>query len=70
MPFFSDTRETSARYGRYITEFQDLCKRHEVSSGTPEDFYRLALKLAYDERFRADFARSSIGGAVKKGILH
>jgi TonB family protein len=55
MPFFSDTRETSARYGRYITEFQDLCKRHEVSSGTPEDFYRLAPKLAYDERFRADF---------------
>ena len=55
MPFFSDTRETSARYGRYIAEFQELCKRHEVSSGTPEDFYRLAPKLAYDEGFRADF---------------
>jgi TonB family protein len=55
MPFFSDTRETSARYGRYIAEFQELCQRHEVSSGTPEDFYRLAHKLAHDERFRADF---------------
>ena len=57
MSFFSDTRETSARYGTYIAEFQELCKRHEVSSGTPEDFFRLAPKLAYDERFRADFCQ-------------
>src|ERR1044072_5804961 len=55
MPFFSDTRETSARYGRYIAEFEELCKRYDVSSGTPADFYRLAPKLAYDEGFRAAF---------------
>jgi TonB family protein len=55
MSFFSDTRETSARYGTYITEFRELCKRHAVSYGTAEDFFRLAPKLAYDERFRDDF---------------
>lgn len=57
MSFFSDTRETSARYGTYIAEFQELCRLHEVSSGTPEDFFQLAPKLAYDERFRADFCQ-------------
>lgn len=57
MSFFSDTRETSARYGAHIAEFQELCKQHEVSSGTPEDFFRLAPKLAYDEKFRGDFCR-------------
>ena len=57
MSFFSDTRETSARYGAPIAEFQELCRQHEVSSGTPEDFFRLAPKLAYDEKFRADFCR-------------
>jgi TonB family protein len=55
MSFFSDPRETSARYGTYITEFRELCKRHAVSYGTAEDFFRLAPKLAYDERFRDDF---------------
>jgi TonB family C-terminal domain len=57
MSFFSDTRETSARYGTYITEFRDLCKRHELSYGTAEDFFRLAPKLAHDERFRDDFCQ-------------
>lgn len=57
MFFFSDTRETSARYGNHIAEFQELCREHEVDSGTPEDFFRLAPKLAYDEKFRADFCR-------------
>jgi TonB family protein len=57
MSFFSDVRETSARYGAYITEVQDLCKRHEVSYGTEEDFFRLAPKLAYDDRFRDDFCQ-------------
>ena len=63
MSFFSDTRETSARYGTYITEFRDLCKRYEVSCGTAEDFFRLPPKLAYDERFRDDFCQlaKSIG---------
>jgi TonB family protein len=56
MPFFSDTRETLARYGRYIAEFQELCKQHDVGSGTPEEFYRLAPKLAYDEAFRSAFS--------------
>src|SRR6266576_1687146 len=55
MSFFSDTRETSARDGAYITEVRELCKRHEVSYGTAEDFFRLAPKLAYDEKFRDDF---------------
>ncbi|WP_035349075.1 hypothetical protein [Edaphobacter aggregans] len=64
MPFFSDARETSARYGRYIAEFQELSKRHEVSSGTPEDFYRLAAKLASDERFRADFCTLTRSGGT------
>jgi TonB family protein len=57
MSFFSDTRETSARYGTYVAEFQELCKRHELKFGTPEDFFRLAPKLAYDESFRADFCQ-------------
>jgi hypothetical protein len=57
MSFFSDTRATSARYGAHIAEFQELCRQHEVSLITPEDFFRLAPKLAYDEKFRADFCR-------------
>ena len=66
MSFFSDTRETSARYGTYITEFRELCKRHEVSYGKAEDFFRLAPKLAYDERFRDDFCHLAKSAAQRE----
>src|SRR5215471_9149637 len=70
MSFFSDTRETSTRYETYITEFRELCKRHEISYGTAEDFFRLAPKLAYDERFRDDFCQfaKSVAQREKGGI--
>jgi TonB family protein len=67
MAFFSDTQETAARYGPYIGEFQELCNRHEVSSGTPEDLYRLAPKLACDERFRAEFCNLTKSMAQREG---
>jgi TonB family protein len=66
MSFFSDTRETSARYGTYVTEFRELCKRHEVSYGTAEDFFRLAPKLAYDGRFRDDFSQLATSVAQRE----
>lgn len=55
MSFFSNTQETAGRYGKYIPEFQELFQKHEVSFGTPKDFFRLAPKLAYDEDFRVEF---------------
>jgi len=63
MSFFSNARGTSVRYGKYIAEFQELFRKHEVSFGSPEDFFQLAPKLAYDDKFRADFSEltKSIG---------
>ncbi|RSL15148.1 TonB family protein [Edaphobacter aggregans] len=57
MSFFSNAQETFGRYGGYIAEFQELFGKHEVSFGTPKDFLQLAPKLAYDEKFRLDFAK-------------
>jgi len=63
MSFFSNARGTSVRYGKYIAEFQELFRKHEVSFGSPQDFFQLAPKLAYDDKFRADFSEltKSIG---------
>jgi len=56
MSFFSNVRETSDRYGRYVAEFKELFRKHEVSFGKAEDFFQLAPKLAYDGAFRTTFA--------------
>jgi TonB family protein len=56
MSFFSNARETSGRYGKYIAEFQELFRRHEMAFGSPEDFFQLAPKLSYDDGFRREFA--------------
>lgn len=56
MSFFSNAHETSERYGSYITEFEKLFRKHQMSFGTPEHFFQLAPKLAYDESFRMDFS--------------
>jgi TonB family protein len=63
MSFFSNAQGTSVRYGKYIAEFQELFRKHEVSFGSPQDFFQLAPKLAYDDKFRADFSEltKSIG---------
>lgn len=55
MSFFADVRETSEQYGKYITEFQELFRANDVSFGTPEDFFRLAPRLARDDGFREAF---------------
>lgn len=55
MPFFADAQDTAERYGKYITEFQDLFRTNDVSFGSPEDFFRLAPRLARDETFREGF---------------
>ena len=68
MSFFSDTQETAGRYGKYIPEFQELFRKHEVSFGTPKDFLRLASKLAYDERLsRGVFRTGEVGGGTGRG---
>src|SRR5947209_17730974 len=56
MSFFSDTKETLARYGSYVAEFQSLCRKHAAAYGSPEEFFRLAPKLVSDDRFRDEFA--------------
>src|SRR5947209_9961893 len=56
MSFFSDTKETLARYGSYVAEFQSLCRKHAASCGSPEEFFRLAPKLVSDDQFRDEFS--------------
>jgi len=55
MPFFADAQDTAKHYGNYITEFQDLFRANDVGFGSPEDFFRLAPRLARDESFREGF---------------
>ncbi|MEO6981559.1 MAG: energy transducer TonB [Edaphobacter sp.] len=55
MSFFSNTQDTAGRYGKYMAEFQELFRKSGAGFGSPEDFYRLGPKLAYDDSFRAEF---------------
>ena len=55
MPFFSDVQETVAQHQKYIAEFQELFRSNDVTFGAPEDFFRLAPRLAHDGSFREGF---------------
>ena len=52
MGFFANTQEIAQRFGKYIAEFQELFRTNDVGFGSPEEFFRLAPRLARDETFR------------------
>jgi TonB family protein len=70
MAFFLDTHETTERFGKYIEEYQALFRERGVAFGTPEDFFRLTPKLAYDDEFRVAFSEltRSIGQREQGGL--
>jgi TonB family protein len=70
MAFFLDTQETAERFGKYIEEYQALFRERGVAFGTPEDFFRLTPKLAYDDEFRVAFSAltRSIGQREQGGL--
>src|SRR5260370_28959830 len=57
MDFFSDTRETAARFGDYIDDLHDVFRCNDVDFGAPEDFFAFARTLKYHSELRGDVMR-------------
>jgi TonB family protein len=57
MNFFSDTQETTSRFGDHIDDLHDVFRCHGVDFGLPEDFFAFARTMKYHSDLRGDVLR-------------
>ena len=57
MNYFSDTQETTSRFGDSIDDLHDVFRCNDVDFGSPEDFFAFARTLKYHSDLRGDVLR-------------